>query len=291
MDTAQRLQSLFKPEEVPHHILAQYPHLAERVAQLWGTPSMDIFLNDLFFDRRGSRQGFSPEVMHELFTIQSRHNKLFPPKEASGIWSENDLAIDELRAELATYEIPRLIEAAKSGELELIIQALSNGVYIESADQQGLTMLWWACRYGHRELIMTLLKARAAVSVADEYGCQAIHSLATHDLVSVLEALIEHGADLNAPDLAGMTPLMHAVRRNRVAAAGALLRLGASVNLQDQQGMSALHFAAEAGNGRLLELLMAYHADPILQNCQQKTALDLIEQKPDSMRLKMYLLC
>lgn len=291
MDTTQRLQSLLKPEEVPHHILAQYPHLAERVAQLWGTQAMDIFLNDLFFDRRGSRQGFSPEVMHELFMIQSRHNQLFPPKEVSGIWSENELATDELRAELATYEIPRLIEAAKAGELDLILQALSHGVYIESADQQGLTMLWWAARYGHRELIMTLLKARAAVAVADEYGCQAIHWLAAHDLVSVLEEIIQHGADLNALDFAGMTPLMHAVRRGRVSAAGALLRLGAAVNAQDQQGMSALHFAAEAGTGRLLELLMAYHADPELQNCQQKTALDLIEQKSDSVRLKMYLLC
>jgi hypothetical protein len=290
MTSAQRLQQLLGPHDFPQHVVEQYPHLVDRLVSIWGTPAMDIFLNDLFFDRRGGRQGFGDEVMHELFSLQSVHNKLFPHHEISTIWGENDLAVQEQRAEMASFDVPTLIEAAKAGQLTLITHALSSGVHIECADAAGLTMLWWACRYGHRELILTLLKARASLVVTDERGCSCMHWLAAQDLASSIEQLHQQGADLDVVDLDGLTPLMNAARRGKIAAAGILLQLGAAVNAQDQRGMSALHYAAEAGMGRLLELLMAYQADPKLLNCQQKTAADLAALKPDGARLKMYLM-
>ncbi|WP_373974688.1 ankyrin repeat domain-containing protein [Chitinibacter sp. SCUT-21] len=289
MDIAQRLQQLIGEGSFPQQVVTQYPHLAERLVNIWGTPAMDIFLNDLFFDRRGGRQGFSDEVMHELFALQNRHNTLFPPKENNGIWTESDLAVEDQRADLATFDVSKLIEAAKAGNMALITHALSCGVHIECADDAGLTMLWWACRYGHAELVLTLLRARASVKVADEHGCFGLHWLAAQDLALVIEEMHRCGANLNVKDHDGMTPLMYAARRGRLSAAGSLLRLGAEIDAQDERGMSALHFAADAGVARMLELLMAYSANPRLLNCQQKTAADLVDEKPDAMRLKMYL--
>ncbi|WP_410497649.1 ankyrin repeat domain-containing protein [Chitinibacter sp. S2-10] len=290
MDIAQRLHELLGPDHFPQYLVERYPHLATRLLQTWGTPALDIFMNDLFFDRRGGRQGFEAEVMQELFSIQSLYNQRFPQQESSEIWTETDLATEELRADYLLFDAPHLMEAAKTGNLEFISNALASGVSIDYRDEAGLSMLWWACRYGHRELIVTLLKARAVVDVADELGCSPMHWLAAQDLLSAIEELQHHGADINARDVEGASPLMYATRRSRVAAAGCLLQLGADVNLQDKKGMSALHYAAEVGSGHLLELLMAYGADKNLLDCQGRSAEDILRAKPGGQRLLAYLM-
>ncbi len=290
-DVAQRLLELLGPADLPLHLAEKYPHLAERLLNSWGTPALNIFLNDLFFDRRGGRQGFEPEVMHELFSISSRHNQLFPQNERSEIWSENELGVEEQRADQRIFDAPTLMEAAKVGNLALISDALASGIPIpiDRLDSDGLSMLWWACRYGHRELILTLLRARASVEVADEFACRPLHWLAAQDLVSTIEELHRYGAKIDVQDIDGMSPLMYAARRNRVAAAGCLLQLGAQVNLQDAKGWSTLHYAAEAGSARILELLIAYHADKSLRDHQQRTAEDILRYKPGAERLIAYL--
>ncbi|QLG88503.1 ankyrin repeat domain-containing protein [Chitinibacter bivalviorum] len=290
MDVASRLQEILGSTEFPQQLISKYPHLAERLILSWGSPALDIFLNELFFDRRGGRQGFEPEIMHELFSIQSLHNKLFPHEDHGVIWTEDNLAPEDLRADYVSFDPPHLMEAAKTANLGMIKDALASGFPINSTDDDGLTMLWWAARYGHRELIITLLKARARIDIVDERGCGPVHWLASQDIVSAIEELHQHGADLDLPDNDGVTPLMYAAKRGRVAAAGCLLQAGVAVNAQDNKGMTALHYAAENASGRMLELLLVYDADPKLMDFQSRTAEDIVRQKPDALRLLAYLM-
>ncbi len=49
--------------------LEDYPRIATRIQQLWGTPDCEAYLNSLVIDTRGNRQGFSPVIMEELLYL------------------------------------------------------------------------------------------------------------------------------------------------------------------------------------------------------------------------------
>jgi ankyrin repeat protein len=281
-----RLQEILGAELFPAHLCQKYPHLAERIAEAWGTPALDVFLSELFFDRRGGRQGFEPEVMHELFTIQNRHQELFnlAPND-SPLWDAGSLDTQDLRADQSIYDVAAMMDAARNGKIAFISEGLSNGFQINRADPAGLTMLWWAARSGHRELMLTLLTAHARVDIYDDFGCAAVHWLAAQDLVSGIELIHKHGANLDVADNEGVTPLMYAAHRGRVAAAECLIKLGAQINKVDRQGMTALHHAADASSAPMLKLLKLHQANLQLKDGKGRSAFDIAEQKPDAQRL------
>lgn len=61
---------------LPHLLIEQYPRIIEKITLLWGSPQLAHFLNELLFDSRGDREGFTPQVAHELFVIQQIHDEL-----------------------------------------------------------------------------------------------------------------------------------------------------------------------------------------------------------------------
>ena len=54
----------------------RYPRVTLELAERWGKPSLDGFLDNLILDSRGDRQGFAPEAMEELlllYNVQREH--------------------------------------------------------------------------------------------------------------------------------------------------------------------------------------------------------------------------
>jgi len=51
------------------HIERAHPHIVDRLRLLWGYPEGGRYLARLIVDSRGSRSGFSKEVMSELLTL------------------------------------------------------------------------------------------------------------------------------------------------------------------------------------------------------------------------------
>ncbi|KAG7340376.1 ankyrin repeat domain protein [Nitzschia inconspicua] len=51
------------------------------------------------------------------------------------------------------------------------------------------------------------------------------------------------------------------------------------MNRQDRSGWSALHFAARSGHLRLVELLLEYGADPLLEFKNGQNAMQLAEER------------
>ena len=49
--------------------LEDYPRIATRIQQLWGTPECEAYLNNLVIDTRGNRKGFPPPMMEELLYL------------------------------------------------------------------------------------------------------------------------------------------------------------------------------------------------------------------------------
>lgn len=57
----------------------QAPHVAKKVAFLWGEPEFVKFINTLMNDsRNGARQGFNTEVSSALFALMLEHDREFP---------------------------------------------------------------------------------------------------------------------------------------------------------------------------------------------------------------------
>jgi hypothetical protein len=64
----------------PLALLRQFPRIANMMAGMWQDPqSCRAYLHDLLTDRRGTRKGFSPEIVQELVRLRVHYEHLHPP--------------------------------------------------------------------------------------------------------------------------------------------------------------------------------------------------------------------
>ena len=73
----------------------RFPHIGERIAALWGSAELGLYINELFLDTRGgTRQGFPAEISRALFRLSFRHDQLFPElpdsPEAGDAWEDDE---------------------------------------------------------------------------------------------------------------------------------------------------------------------------------------------------------
>ena len=73
----------------PHRLEAAFPNLVEKIATLWNDPAMESCFTDLMLDQRGNRQGFSPEILLEIFALRNYFHSLQPaPARTSNTWTD-----------------------------------------------------------------------------------------------------------------------------------------------------------------------------------------------------------
>lgn len=53
------------------HLENQFPHIAQKLSEKWGTPDAESYLANLMVDQRGSRQGFPSNVAEELMLLDA----------------------------------------------------------------------------------------------------------------------------------------------------------------------------------------------------------------------------
>ena len=68
------------PHYYPHRLEAQYPRILERIVHQWGTIQMRKTFDELVIDQRGDRDGFSPDVITEIFNLSNYYEQLNPSK-------------------------------------------------------------------------------------------------------------------------------------------------------------------------------------------------------------------
>src|SRR5262252_6732972 len=65
------------PNVQPPALLRHFPRIANVIAATWGhSISLRSYMDCLFSDRRGTRQGFPPEVLRELVALKHYHDSL-----------------------------------------------------------------------------------------------------------------------------------------------------------------------------------------------------------------------
>lgn len=59
--------------------LEAYPHLLERLVEVWNTPALDAFLHDLIYDDRGgTRMGFEPDAYRDILLLRAVAHDALP---------------------------------------------------------------------------------------------------------------------------------------------------------------------------------------------------------------------
>jgi hypothetical protein len=67
----------------PRQLVKVYPRIVDKIHQLWGTPEIEAYFQELMLNDRGNRQGFSPEVLTEVLNLRTWYRSLLPPQPRS----------------------------------------------------------------------------------------------------------------------------------------------------------------------------------------------------------------
>ena len=87
-----------------------------------------------------------------------------------------------------------LIQAAVQGKLETVKNLLSEGVDVNSKDEDDMTALILASDRGHAEVVKALLDAGADVDAKDKNGSTALKKASMTNHREVVKLLKAHGA-------------------------------------------------------------------------------------------------
>jgi ankyrin repeat protein len=144
-----------------------------------------------------------------------------------------------------------LINAADSGNPDVVREILRHHPRLELRDQEGETALFAAGHYrdpdrdGARvECVRLLIEAGADVNARDENGNTPLHETF---LTDVEEELLKLGADVNARNKDGETPIFTTVDDDAIPL---FIEHGADLNLRNNKGQTVVEAAQEKGPTR-----------------------------------------
>lgn len=195
-----------------------------------------------------------------------------------------------------------IVEAAKSGDVELLAQELAAAPSLANArDNNGVSALSWGLYTGNtaaadliagwREKLdiyeMASLGRLEALTDALEMDATLANRVSSDGFTPLgfaayfghlgcCEVLLLHGANPNelSKNGLGVGPLHSALANGHVALARMLVEKGADVNLPSVSNWTPLHYAADLGDLELAEFLISHGATHGLRSESGKTAAE-----------------
>jgi len=157
----------------------------------------------------------------------------------------------------------RLIEAAKSRDVQAIRRLLAQGADVNERFGDGATALHWAAYGDEPEAVELLLAAGAQVDAADDHGITPLWLAAANGArADIVQRLLRAGGNPNAAHSSGESALMSAARSGNLAAVRLLLAAGADVTVRERaRGQTALMWAAAQGHADVVQQLIDAGAD------------------------------
>ncbi len=114
-----------------------------------------------------------------------------PPRQISSTRYEPKIDYESMKP------VPRLVEAAKRGKINIVKQLLDDGLSVNSYIGPGVTPLLEASAKGHNNIVELLIERGASANQANNSGFTSLHAaIAGHSLETV-NLLASHGADVN----------------------------------------------------------------------------------------------
>lgn len=169
-----------------------------------------------------------------------------------------------------------LVEAAESGDLELVQRLIRFGVDPADYPSNSSSVLEIACQEGNIDVVQFLLYD-ASIGIApgvariESMGRRAIHIAAKKGNDSIVGLLLTAGLSPDVRDPDNMTPMHLAAARGHIAVAEVLLKFKADVNTKGINDATPLHQAAKQGKAQMVRFLLQKEADPTSRDRQRKT--------------------
>jgi palmitoyltransferase ZDHHC13/17 len=156
--------------------------------------------------------------------------------------------------------------------------------WVNLANSDGLTAIHFAAYRGNNELIEYLISLGANVYANDKDGHNWIHIAAQSDKINTIYYLIKnYRFNINQGDNKLSTPLHWAAFLNKENSLTYLLAWGADPNLQDIDNNTPLHLSVilscRTGNTRNVKLLLLKGASRNVENNDQYRPIDLINSE------------
>ena len=156
---------------------------------------------------------------------------------------------------------PSIIQAAKTGDKELLRSLIQKKADVNAADNDGSTALLWAVYHDDLNSADLLIRAGAKVNTATDLGVTALWQASENGSPAMVKRLLDAGANPNAALLSGETPLMVGARTGNPDVVEQLLNKGANPNAHGTRGQTALMWAVAQKHPAVVKVLLAHHAD------------------------------
>jgi hypothetical protein len=261
----------------PHLLEEKFPRVFNKLLELWQTPHIEAYLQDLMVDKRGGdREGFPPEAAMEIIRLSNYLHALRHSDNEIKAWDDiPDFKRHELERYGYEFNSLGLLKSVENNNHDAVQLFLSCGVDLEVRDDRNWTPLMVAAFNGNLEFVQLLLKCGARISTRDKNGYTPLHWAAYNGHVDVLKFLIEKGAEPDIPSQYGWTALMQAATRGHLLACAYLIFRGADVNQATSDGWTSLHKAANNGHIEIVKLLLEKGANRFAKYQDGSTPIDL----------------
>ncbi len=268
------------PDKYPYVLEQRYARIANRIAELWLTPQLDRYFDELLVDKRGGRQGFAADVMADLMGLYGKHTAIVSAnaKDPLDPWG-----FEAMRRELHEMGIDftpkRMMRAIEKGDVRVLEKLIRAGMDVNHIDDGGWTPLMVAAFNGQEQAALMLIDAGATVNARDRSGYSPLHWAAMNGYVQAAMVLLRKGAIVNLQNNFGWTPLLHAASRGHHHIVKLLLENDAHPDLPDKEGWTPLHKAAVNGHCEAVEALLDGGANQNLKHKDGATPLVLATEK------------
>lgn len=176
----------------------------------------------------------------------------------------------------------QLHEAAKSGNLALLTQALDAGNNISEADEAGDPPLILASLKGNADAVGLILARGADIEVRNKGGLTALHAASYAGNLGIVKLLVAKGAAVNdTRNFYHMSPLHAAAEEGHADVAAFLVANKADIEATERNGYTPLTQAGWRGYWNVGEMLMKAGAicqkaelvgEPLYQECIRRKA-------------------
>uniref|UniRef100_A0A4W3HVX2 Ankyrin 1, erythrocytic a n=1 Tax=Callorhinchus milii TaxID=7868 RepID=A0A4W3HVX2_CALMI len=150
-------------------------------------------------------------------------------------WRFTTLSLSFSQADATTS----FLRAARSGNLDKLLDQLKEGADINTCNQNGLNGLHLASKEGHVKLVSELLHNGIILETVTKKGNTALHIAALAGQEQVVKELVNYGANINAQSQKGFTPLYMAAQENHLEVVKFLLENGGNQNVATEVSTEA----------------------------------------------------
>lgn len=155
---------------------------------------------------------------------------------------------------------PPLIEAARSGNLEIVQYLLDRGAHVDAVDRDACSALTHACIRNQPEVVRLLLSVGADANRVSKKTCTPLMYATSHSNSELTKVLLDAGVSLAEKDRDGFCSLLYAVTNQNKVAARLILQSGADVNTTSSRGWTCLMHAAGCGDEEMFDMLVQHGA-------------------------------